>query len=608
MIRRLRERLNLFLYDTKGTMMRILSTLHLIVSLSAIGLLVYYYGYPQTAASESDLFKLIQGTFAFYILRFIIKLIYDFHPLAYIRQNWLEALLLLLLAVEGIAYNMFDTLLIGPLFESMGFENFDDISTITIQLFFFVYLIVDIFKSSRFIPRLKLHPALIFMISISGLTLTGAGLLMLPEMTRATGGLNFTDSLFTAMSAVSVTGLTTVDVATEFSQKGQVVILFLIQLGGLNTIAFGAFVYLMAKFGVGVKQHEVIEDFVNKESIFSTRSMFGKIILWSLIIEVVGTGLIYLFLEPKGIFASEQDRFFHSVFHAISGFNNAGLSTVPGGMNHALFASNIFVQSIIMVLFFLGGLGMIYVFDLFEIRRLRERMKNPWRSIEFGTKLSLYTTLWLLLAGAVVFIIFEWDGVMAGEGIHQKVISSLFHSMTTRNAGFSFVDVSQLALPVFVVFLFLMFVGASSGSAGGGIRTSTFAILVASVISTIRGRKNIELFKRTIDNNLVLKAFTITLFFIMGNFLGIFALTITEQDALATGAFTINDVIFEHVSAASTVGLSTGITPDVSMAGKYVLIIAMFIGRVGTLTVAYLIGKRVITNRYKYPEGHTMIG
>ena len=275
---------------------------------------------------------------------------------------------------------------------------------------------------------------------------------------------------------------------------------------------------------------------------------------------------------------------------------------------HPDIIHNQFVHTVIMVLFFFGGFGMIYVFDLLEVKRLRERIKTPWKTIEFGTKISLYFTLGLLLFGAVIFIIFEWNNTLKDQSAFSSVIIALFESMTTRNAGFNVVDTASLTMPVMIIFLFLMFIGASSGSAGGGIRTSTFAIMWASLISTIKGKPHTELFKRTISNDLVLKAYAIFLFFIIGNVIGPFALAITEADLLASGRFDFMDLVFEHVSAASTVGLSTGITPELSGAGKTILVIAMFIGRVGTLTLAYLVGKKVISKNYKYPSGHTMVG
>ncbi|MFK7786537.1 MAG: TrkH family potassium uptake protein, partial [Crocinitomicaceae bacterium] len=440
--------------------------------------------------------------------------------------------------------------------------------------------------------------------------LVGGLLLMLPEMSSVKGGMGFTDSLFLSMSSVSVTGLSTVDVAETLTFKGQIVVLILIKLGGLNTIAFGALMLVVAKFGVGIKYHEVIEDFVNSDSILKAKTMLMKIVLWATTIEVIGIILLFIGFGNQGVFADTGNRAFQAVFHGVSGFNNAGLSTLHGGMMHPDVINSTFVHTIIMILFFLGGFGMIYLFDLFEIKRLRERMRKPWKTIEFGTKISLYFTLGLIAFGAIVFMAVEWNRSLAGEGTLRSVIVSVFESLTTRNAGFNVVDTSELALPVLIVFLFLMFVGASSGSAGGGIRTSTFAIMWASVISTIKGKKHTELFKRTIANDTVLKAYAIFIFFVIGNIVGPFVLSITEADLLASPEYDYDfmDLVFEHVSAASTVGLSTGLTPDLSVAGKFVLIVAMFIGRVGTLTLAYLVGKKVISRNYKYPSGHTMVG
>ena len=431
---------------------------------------------------------------------------------------------------------------------------------------------------------------------------------MLPEMSRIEGGMGFIDSLFLSMSSVSVTGLSTVDVAHTLTFKGQMIVLILIKLGGLNTIAFGALMLVVAKFGVGIKYHEVIEDFVNKDSILKAKSMLTKIVLWATTIEVIGIILLFIGFGSEGVFADSGHRFFQSVFHGVSGFNNAGLSTLHGGLMHPDVINNTFVHTIIFILFFFGGFGMIYMFDLFEVKRLRERMRTPWKTIEFGTKISLYFTLGLLALGAIVFLIAEWNNGLSEKSTLSAVVTALFESMTTRNAGFNVVDTATLTMPVMIIFLFLMFIGASSGSAGGGIRTSTFAIMWAAVISTIKGKPHTELFKRTISNDIVLKAYAIFLFFIVGNIIGPFVLAISEADLLASGKYDFMDLVFEHVSAASTVGLSTGITADLSPVGKVVLIIAMFIGRVGTLTLAYLVGKKVISKNYKYPKGHTMVG
>ena len=607
-LREFREKINLKIYDSKPTVLKILSGSNVVVSFTAIAVLIYYYGFELRNETRDFCFAIIEISFGFYIFRFLLKLFYDFHPPTFLRQNWFEAIIIFLLLIEGISYNLFNSMIIEPLFLSIGFKDFGDFSMVFVQMFVFVILLNNILKDRKFKPWLKIHPGWLFTISIALMTLIGSLLLMLPEMSNIEGGMNFIDSLFLSMSSVSVTGLSTIDISSALTFKGQVIVLVLIKLGGLNTIAFGALMLIVAKFGVGIKYHEVIEDFVNKDSILNAKSMLTKIVVWATAFEIIGIVLLFIGFGNQGIFSDQGERMFQALFHGVSGFNNAGLSILEGGMMHPDIIHNQFVHSVIMILFFFGGFGMIYVFDLLEFKKLRERIKTPWKTIEFGTKISLFFTLGLLLFGAVVFIIFEWDNTLKDQSGLSSVLIAFFESMTTRNAGFNVVDTASLTMPVMIIFLFLMFIGASSGSAGGGIRTSTFAIMWASLISTIKGKPHTELFKRTISNDLVLKAYAIFLFFVIGNVIGPFTLAITEADLLASGKFDFMDLVFEHVSAASTVGLSTGITSELSVSGKTVLVIAMFIGRVGTLTLAYLVGKKVISKNYKYPSAHTMVG
>jgi trk system potassium uptake protein len=603
-----REKVNLTLYNSKDNVLWIFRWLHVFVSLSALGVLVYYYGFPQTEIEAIQLIEWIEYAFLFYILRFFVRVIYDYNIKQFFRANIFEVVILSILIVEGVVYNTTGSLVFSSVFKLLGMMRMAENSALFIQFFFFIYILTTLFKSRSFNPWFKVHPGLLFTLSIGSIIVIGGGLLLLPEMTVSPEGIGFIDSFFMATSATSVSGLSTLNLATDFTFKGQIVILFLIKLGGLNTIAFGALYLLIARFGVGLKHHGIVEDFVNKDSLLNTNSMFGKIIIWSLAIEIVGTFLLFILVEPTGIYQDGEVRLYHSIFHAVSGFNNAGLSILSDGMMNALVIDNYLYHIVILVLFFLGGLGMIYLFDLFEVKRLRERMRMPWKTIEFGTKISLYFTLVLLVLGAIVFYFGEMNNTLSDKGGFAKVVISFFQSMTTRNAGFNLVDTSSLSLPVMIFFLFLMFVGASSGSAGGGIRTSTFAILLASVVSTIRGKSHTELFKRTISNDLVMKSYSILLFFIFGNLIGPFVLSITELDSLHAGKFTFMDIVFEHVSASCTVGLSTGITTELSSSGKVVIMIAMFIGRVGTLTLAFLLGKEVLSKHYKYPSGHTMVG
>lgn len=607
-IRDLREKINLFIYDSKPMVLRILSALNVLVSLSAIGVMVVYYGFPLSEATKDVCFAIIEGSFGFYILRYLVRLFYDFHPPTFIRKFWFETIIITLLLIEGIAYNFFGTMIIEPLFRSIGFTDFGAFSMIFVQLFVFIIILNNLLIEKKYVTWFKIHPALLFMMSIGIMSFVGSLLLMLPEMSTVEGGLRYVDSLFISTSSVSVTGLAPMDIAEGLTFKGQLVVLILIKLGGLNTIAFGALMLVVAKFGVGIKYHEVIEDFLNRDSLLKSKSMLAKIVIWATTIELIGIVLLFIGFGNQGIFESTGERIFQSVFHGVSAFNNAGLSTFTNGLMHPDVINNTFTHSIILVLLFLGGFGMVYLFDIFEVSRLKERMKYPWKTIGFGTKISLYFTLFLLFFGAIIFFLFEGNNSLQGRGILDKVVFSLFQAMTPRTAGFNLVDTSGLSVAVLLIFLFLMFVGASSGSAGGGIRTSTFAILWASLVSTIKGRKHVELFYKTISNELVLKAYAVLILFIFLNILGSFGLAVTETHLLASGQFDFMDIVFEQVSAASSVGLSTGLTPFLSDGGKYVLIMSMFIGRVGTLTIAYLIGARVISKNYKYPNGHTMVG
>ncbi|HTO38316.1 MAG TPA: potassium transporter TrkG [Brumimicrobium sp.] len=603
-----REKVNLSIYNSKDVVSSIFRVSHIIVALSMIGVLIYYYGFPQTTESKQFLTQLIEFSFIFYIIRFIVKVIYNFNLIKFFREEWLEAIVVLILIVELTFYHFSSSTTLFNYFLSFGFQDLTDFSNIVIQVFFFTYVVIDLLKKRDFKQYFKVYPGLLFMLSILIIVVVGTGLLMLPEMTKSDYSISFIDAVFISTSSASVTGLTTVDISEILTFKGQMVLMFLIQLGGLNTIAFGALYLLLAKFGIGLKQHDVLEDFVNESSFLETEKMFSKIIKWTLAIEFIGFLLIFILIEPVGQLKTVSSRIFYSAFHAVSSFCNAGMSTIKDGLMNDIVATNYALHGVLLCLFFIGGFGMVYLFDIFGIKHLRNRMKNPWKTLRFDTRITLYTTLFLLALGALVFFIFEHDRSLEGMSSMGKAVTTFFSAMTPRSAGLSTVDFSRLSMPVLVFILFLMFVGASSGSSGGGIRVSTFAVLLSSVVSAIKRKPHVEILKRTIDTEVVLKAYSVLIFFLVGNLLGIFALLITEQSAIEAGRFGLMDIMFEHVSAASTVGLSTGVTQYLSTGGKVVLIIAMFVGRVGTLTIAYLFGRQAIYAKYKYPKGHIMIG
>jgi trk system potassium uptake protein TrkH len=600
-----REKANIFLYDSRDLVLSRLRVLSFLVSLVAVGTLVYDYGFHHGDDTSALLLDVVKGTFAFYILYYITRFVYHFHPKKFLRQTWFEGAMMLLLFVEGISYNLFDTLLLQSLFESLGIGGFADFSTIFIQMYLLILVGLKISRGTTLLPLLKLHPASLFMLSFLVIILSGTGLLLLPEMTYS-GELSFLDALFTSTSATCVTGLM-VENATMFTFKGQVIIMILIKLGGLNIIAFGTFIALMSKFGVGVKQHDVIEDFMHKDNALSAKGMLGRIILWSTVIELVGAMLLYVLWLDNIPFKTAGDKLFSSVFHSISAFNSAGISLFENGFYQEFVRDNYYVQMVIALLIFVGALGFNSLFNIFTFSHMRERLKFPWKQINFSTKIALYFSLVFVILGTVAFYFIEQGNTLKDQSFIESLITSVFQSVN-RTSGFTSVHYADVGVPFLLLMIVLMFIGASSSSTGGGIKTSTFAILWASTLSTIRGRKRVELFKRTINQVLLKRAFTVLIFFLVGNMICIIALSITEGDILAMQGRGVFDLIFEQVSALGTVGLSTGITSELSSAGKTIVMISMFVGRVGTLTVAFAVSKRLISNKYEYPTGHTMVG
>lgn len=602
-----REKVNVFLYSSKGSVLSTLRILNLLVSASTLIILAMYYGFPNDSETSTFLLSWVKSSFFFYVFQYTTKVFYEFHPVSFIRKTWFEGLVMGILVIEGTSDLLTGKLFLGGAIQSLGFGSIQDVYTLFIQGYFFTVVAAELLRQGTVLPRFRLNPAIIFILSFFGIISVGTVLLMLPEMTVSEDSMVFIDALFTSTSATCVTGLMVEDAATFFTFKGQVVLLLLIQLGGLNLIAFGSFIMLAGRFGLGVKQHDVIEDFVHRDNYNSGSTMLSKVLLWCLGIEALGALAMYVSWGTSLDFQQDGHSIFYSIFHSISAFNSAGITLFTGGFTNAAVAQNWSIHWVITLLVFFGALGMVAIFDLFSLSKLRERMVQPWKQIGFGTKIALYFSLGLVAFGASAFYFLEQDNTLFGMSSFGQFTTAIFQSCT-RTSGFSTIDIGTVGIPMLFLFIILMFIGASSSSTGGGIKTSTFAIVLADVWRTIRGLDHVQLFKRTIPEILRSRAYSVLLFFLAGNTIAIFLLTLTESSILEMTDRGILDLIFEEISAFGTVGLSTGITPLLSSAGKTIVILSMFIGRVGTLTVAFALGGKYIKNHIKYPEGHTMVG
>jgi trk system potassium uptake protein len=471
-----------------------------------------------------------------------------------------------------------------------------------VQAYFLLFVALEIGKASRLLPMLRLSPPALLVSSFILLMIVGTGLLWMPEMTKSGTGLSLKEAIFTSVSAVSVTGLNIIDVASTLSFKGKFVVMVLIQFGGLNFIAFASIFAMLANPALGTRYKSLLQANYSSDSLEESVDLIREIFRFSFFFELVAAALLF-FSWGDLEFAHIGDRIFYSLFHAISAFNNAGFSLFSEGMAHPALAYNIPLVVVIGVTIVLGGLGFTTIHDLFSTQAYAARRRNPWIHLHVNTKIALYAALILIPLGALFFAALEWNSTMLGMDQGHRVLTALFQSITTRTAGFNTVDFGAVALPTLLILIVFMFIGGSSGSTAGGIKTSTFALVFVNALATIRGRKRVEMFHSTIPVELLNLAMSAFLFSASSILLGIFMLTVTD------GHIGLARLAFEEVSAFCTVGLSTGITAELSTAGQTILMLSMLVGRVGTVTLAFaLTSRKKESHEYTYPKANVQVG
>ncbi len=450
-----------------------------------------------------------------------------------------------------------------------------------------------------------LNPAQLFIASFISMIFIGTFLLMLPNATI--NGITFLDALFTSTSAVCVTGLIVVDTGTFFTTFGQSVIALLIQTGGIGIMTFTSYFGYFFKGGASYQNRLIFQNMNNSDKIDEVFSVMKNIILVTIIIEVVGSVIIFFSLD-KSVIPNVNNRIFFSIFHSVSGFCNAGFSTLPNSLYETGFRFNYMLHITIAILFIIGGLGFPIVFNLLTyVRHLisdrllrKNSVYSPW-IIGLNMRVVLITTFSLLLFGTVMFYIMEYNNTLAEHSGPGKIITAFFSASTPRTAGFNTVNTSALNFSTILIVIFLMWIGASPGSTGGGVKTSTFAISILNFLSIAKGKDRIEVFKREISPISARRAFAILSLSII--IIGISTLLLAFFD----GNKGLLPIAFECFSAYSTVGLSLGVTSQLSDPGKLVIIFTMFIGRVSMLTILVAFLRRIVNLKYKYPTEDILI-
>jgi len=570
-------------------------------TLASVALMVLYFGFPLSLEGQFEVINYQNSLIGIFGIRYLIRWLYARFGLSYLVANPLETLLLGLWALEG--------LLVGvghPWFASQV-VSFDQL----LPYAWFVHTLAvglagqEIVRLSNSVVTIQLKPAATLIFSFLVLILAGTGLLMLPQMSVGRYGLGFEDALFTSVSAACVTGLSTIDVGQVLTLKGQWVLMGLIQLGGIGILTFATFFALFLKKGVGISHQAMIKDFMSEETLFDAKKLLGQIIFFSLLFELGGALLIYLAWPVEAPFADQPSvKAFHSIFHSISAFNNAGFALYTAGLAEPFLYHAPVLRVVIALLIVFGGLGFPVLRDLLGYRQVAARLRAPWKKWKLSTRISVWTAIILLVFGTLLFGMLEYriGGTLEGQSPARILIDSFFASASARTAGFNTLDVLSFGVPACLLMIFLMFIGGGSGSTAGGIKTSTFTLLVLAVWSTIRNKRQLELGGRSIPFELLNKAYTIFFFSATYVFGCTFVLAVLEP------TIPILDLVFEEVSAFCTVGLSRGPTMAMGSEGRAILMLSMFVGRVGTLTLAFALASKSENQNYSFPKAHVLIG
>lgn len=452
--------------------------------------------------------------------------------------------------------------------------------------------------------RLKqFSPAQLLVLFYALAIFLGAALLATPLAVRGEP-LSFLDALFTATSAQCVTGLTVVDTGSRFSLFGQSVILALIQVGGLGITTFSVYLFIYLRIGVGAKGRWIINETLMHTPVGSWRELIRGIVVLTLVIEALGAALLAVALIPRlGLWPG----LYSALFHSVSAFCNAGFSLFPDSL--VGFRSDPLVNTTIMTLIILGGIGFLVIRELLAwVKAGGQNARRPVR-ISLHGKMVLVTSAVLILCGALLIGWLERGNALAGMSFGEGFWIALFQSVSPRTAGFNSVDLNAFRAPTLFLIMFLMFVGASPGSAGGGVKTTCLALFFAVFYNRIKGNPHVSLFHRTIPDELVTKALALVLLATVLIGWALFALLVVQSpDPAHENPREFLAYAFEAVSAFGTVGLSMGMTADLNTAGKWIIILLMFVGRVGLLTLAFAIAGRTRRFSARYAEENVMIG
>lgn len=437
-------------------------------------------------------------------------------------------------------------------------------------------------------PRLPVSPPGVLVIGYGLLVIAGTLLLRLPLMTR--GALSWLDAFFTAASAVTVTGLAVVDTGTTFTVPGQLVLLVLIQLGGLGLMTAAVFVFSALGMRLPLRHQLILSEDLNHTNLGGLLSLAGRILAIVLVVEAVGTVLLAFRFVPEFGF---WQGLWSALFHAVSAFNNAGFGLQSDSLTR--WVGDPLINLVIPALFIVGGFGFTVIADIYTNRR--------WRRLTLHSKLMIVGTVGLIVWSFVAFLLLEWNNpktLAALPTTGDRLWATWFQSVTTRTAGFNTIDIGQLHEATALLFMPLMIIGAGPTSTGGGIKVTTFVLLILTTYAFLKRHDQVSVFSRTISLDQILKALALATLSVMILMSATFVI-------LASSRLPYMDICFEVASAFGTVGLSRGITAELDPLSRIVIVVVMFLGRVGPLALGFIIATAQ-KPRVRYPTEQVFLG
>lgn len=568
----------------------------LLTSMAALCLLVYEFGFRFTPETRRQIFVAYQVFLQIFLYTGIIRILLNPKGFRHEKGFWIEVVVIL--SLVGIV-------VINGILEERNIPILDKINHIISYILLIFISLVQVSKQIVATLQRHLKPELMFAYSFLFIILLGAFLLMLPRAHR--GNLEFIDALFTSASAVCVTGLTVVDISSTLTVTGQIILISLIQIGGIGVMTFTSFIAMSFFSQTSFQDQMALKSILNEESMNNIFRTLFYTLFTTLFIEAAGTYLIWIQIRELNN-SLIPNKFFFSLFHSISAFCNAGFSTLPDNLCTPIVRNLYGFQSWIAALIILGGIGFPIVFNYsrllnHKIRNLfykltgsSRRMPSHVRIVSTTTRIVIAFTLVLLVGGTILFFVFESNNTLKDLSSGEKLATSFFAAVTPRTAGFNNLPLSSFLPQTIFLTLILMWIGASPMSTGGGIKTTTFAVALKSMYSVIRGKKQVEIANRQLTPENVNRAGAIIFLSIL--WIGIATTLVSITDPHGT----VTQVLFEVTSALSTVGLTLDFTHTLSDTGKIIISITMFVGRVGLITILSGIFHQQPAKTYTYAD------